>query len=315
VLVTGGAGFIGSHLVDRLVEEGDQVTVVDNVSTGLLDHLQPNLRRIELVVGDLSDVLRAKRVDPARYACVFHLAANAYIPPSVANPAFDFHANVQNTFTLLEALRQAADPPRLVNVSSAAVYGNPVRLPIRETDPTVPIAPYGVSKLAGERYTAVYAQLYGIRAASVRLFSVYGPRQRKQVVYDVFQKLRSDPRRVALLGDGTQTRDLVNVADVVQALLIVATKAPGQGEVYNVASGESRSIAQLVEACCRVSGLEPEIVYSGAVRPGDADKWEVDIARLQGLGFTPSTGLEAGLRGVRDWYVAAVGSVSGGGRA
>lgn len=315
VLVTGGAGFIGSHLVERLVEGGAQVTVVDNLSTGRLEHLQAALPRIEVVVGDLSDVLRTSRINVADYTCVFHLAANAYIPPSVSNPAFDFHANLENTFALLEAVRRLPNGPRLVNVSSAAVYGNPARLPIRETDPTVPIAPYGVSKLSGERYAAVYAQLYGLRASSVRLFSVYGPRQRKQVVYDVFQKLRRDPRRVALLGDGSQTRDLVDVLDVVQALLVVATKAPGQGEVYNVASGKSHSIAQLVEACCRVCGLKPDIVYSGEVRPGDADKWEVDISRLQGLGFEAAAVLEVSLGGVRDWYAAAGGGAATGGSA
>lgn len=295
VLVTGGAGFIGSHLVDHLIAAGASVTVVDNLSTGRLDHLQTGSSNIELIVGDLGDVLRLERVRLGNYAFVFHLAANSYIPPSVANPAFDFHANLHNTFALLEALRHTPNAPGLVNVSSAAVYGNPAHLPIRETDPTVPIAPYGVSKLAGERYVGVYSQLYGVRAVSVRLFSIYGPRQRKQVVYDLFRKLRADPGRLEILGDGSQARDFTYVLDVVQALVLVATAAPNRGEVYNVASGTTHTIAELVAACCRVAGLKPEIVYTGQIRPGDAEKWEVDISLLKQLGFDPRTDLEAAL--------------------
>jgi len=305
VLVTGGAGFIGSHLVEHLVTAGATVTVVDNFSTGRPEHLQAVLPKIELVVGDLADILRLNRIRLDEYACVFHLAANSYVPPSVANPAFDFHENLHNTFVLLESLRQTPNAPLLVNVSSGAVYGNPAQLPIRETDPTLPIAPYGVSKLAGERYAAVYSQLYGIRAASVRLFSVYGPRLRKQVVYDLFGKLRGNPQRLEMLGDGSQARDFIGVLDVVQALLLVATKAPNEGEVYNVASGTTHTIAELVAACCHVCRVSPEIVYTGEVRPGDAERWEVDITRLKQLGFEPCTDLGGNLAVIRDWYAAS----------
>jgi UDP-glucose 4-epimerase len=297
--VTGGAGFIGSHLVEHLVAAGAPVTVVDNLVTGRLEHLQTVAPNVNLVVGDLGDVLRLKRIKLEEYGCVFHLAANSYIPPSVANPAFDFHANLKNTFALLEALRQTANAPGLVNVSSAAVYGNPVRLPIRETDPTVPIAPYGVSKLAAERYVAVYSALYGLRAVSVRLFSIYGPRQRKQVVYDLFCKLQANPKRLEILGDGSQARDFTYVLDVVQALVLVAAAAPNRGEVYNVASGTTHTIAELAEACCRVCGLKPEIVYTGQIRPGDAEKWTVDIGLLRHLGFAPRADLEAALAETR----------------
>lgn len=306
VLVTGGAGFIGSHLVERLVAVGAHVTVVDNLSTGRLDHLRAVLPQIELIIGDLGDILRFKRVKLDEYECVFHLAANSYIPPSVENPAFDFQANLYNTFMLLEALRHIPGVPRLINLSSAGVYGNPARLPIRETDPTVPISPYGVSKLAGERYVAVYSQIYGLQATSLRFFSVYGPRQRKQVVYDLLCKLRADPTRIEVLGDGSQARDFIYVLDVVQAMMLAATVAPGQGEVFNVASGRTHSISELVAAWCNVCGLAPEVAYTGQVRPGDAEKWVVDITRLKQLGFEPQTSLETGLTAIRGWYDATV---------
>lgn len=302
ILVTGGAGFIGSHLVESLVSIGAYVTVVDNLATGRLENLERVRSRIEVIVDDIGDLLLRRQIRVDAYDYVFHLAANPYIPPSVERPAYDFALNLQNTFTLLEALRVTPRPPRLVNTSSAAVYGNPANLPIKETDPTVPISPYGVSKLAAERYVAVYSQLYGIPATSLRLFSVFGPRQRKQVIYDLLCKLRANPYSLEVLGDGSQARDFVYVTDVVQAMCLAATAAPGRGEVYNVASGATHTIADVVNAWCRVCEVTPSINYTGRVRPGDAEKWEVDTSALKGLGFAPKVSLEAGLAGIRDWY-------------
>jgi UDP-glucose 4-epimerase len=307
-LVTGGAGFIGSHLVEHLVALGAQVTVIDKLNTGYRENLQAVEQRINFVHADLGNLLlRAAEDDGgmnlADYDYIFHLAANPYIPPSVENPVMDFETNLLNSFLLLESLRGLpAARPRLINVSSAAVYGNPARLPIHESDPTVPISPYGVSKLAAERYVAVYSQLYGLWAVSMRFFSVYGPRQHKQVVFDLFRKLRANPARLEILGDGSQARDFAYVGDVARAMTLAATAAPGQGEVYNVASGMTHTIAELAAACCRACRLEPEMIYSGQTRPGDADKWMVDVSRLQQMGFVPQVSLEAGLAAVQEWY-------------
>ncbi|MBK8021789.1 MAG: GDP-mannose 4,6-dehydratase [Chloroflexi bacterium] len=302
VLVTGGAGFIGSHLAEVLVEAGAQVTVVDNLATGATGNLAGLGSQIRLIVGDVGELLRLKRLHVSDYACIFHLAGNPYIPPSVENPAYDLRENLLNTFNLLETIREASERPKLISASSAAVYGNPVRLPISETDPTVPISPYGVSKLAGERYLAVYSQLYDIPAVSMRFFSVYGPRQKKQVVYDLLRKIEANPNDIEVYGDGTQTRDFAYVNDVARALLLAAERAPGRGEAYNVASGATYSIGQLVTTLCEVCGVTPRIHYTGSVRPGDADRWEVDMQRLTELGFVPQTSLHAGLAAIKDWY-------------
>lgn len=302
VLVTGGAGFIGSHLVEHLVSSGGRVTVVDNLATGSLGNLAGVRSHVEVIVGDMGDLLQRQQIRVDAYDYIFHLAANPYIPPSVERPAYDFALNLQNTFTLLEALRAAPHPPRLVNTSSAAVYGNPATLPIKETDPTVPISPYGVSKLAAERYVAVYSQLYGIPATSVRLFSVFGPRQRKQVIYDLLRKLRANPQSLEVLGDGSQARDFVYATDVAQAMCLAATVAPGRGEVYNVASGATHTIADVVDTWCRICKTTPNISYSGRVRPGDAEKWEVDISALKALGFVPRVSTKAGLASIQEWY-------------
>lgn len=306
VLVTGGAGFIGSHLVEQLVASDAQVTVIDNLATGDLANLQAVRSQIHLVVDELGDLVRGQQIDLSEYEYVFHLAANPYIPPSVENPIYDFNVNLRNTLMLLEALRGIPDGPRLVNTSSAAVYGNPARLPIQESDPTIPISPYGVSKLAAERYVAVYSQIYGVRATSLRLFSAYGPRQRKQVMYDLLCKLRANPTRLEVLGDGSQARDFTYVDDVVQAMMLAATEAPCQGEVYNVASGKTYSIEEMVRILCSVCDLAPDVVYTGNTRLGDAEKWIVDITRLKQLGFEPQTSLETGLETIRGWYDATV---------
>lgn len=302
VLVTGGAGFIGSHLVEKLVNLGAQVTVIDNISTDSLDNLEAVISSVNLIVGDLGDLLSMRRLPLEDYDYIFHLAANPYAPHSVDDPVYDFRLNLQNTLLLLEALRLLPNSPRLINTSSAAVYGNPVRLPIREGDLTVPISPYGVSKLAAERYVEVYSQIYDLKASSLRLFSVYGTRQRKQVVFDLFRKIRSNPQRLEILGDGSQERDFVYVLDVVQAMLLAATQTPGKGEVYNVAGGNSITISQLVTAICSVCESEPQIIYTGSIRPGDAEKWRVDIDNLRQVGFEPDFSLREGLTIIRDWY-------------
>jgi UDP-glucose 4-epimerase len=305
-LVTGGAGFIGSHLVEHLISLGVRVTVVDSLVTGHLDNLRHVRSQIEFLQADLITILQSQCLHLEEFDCIFHLAANPYIPPSIENPAFDFHANLQTTFTLLEFLRGLEKRPRLVNVSSAAVYGNPRSLPIRETDSTVPISPYGVSKLAAECYTAIFSQIYGLHTTSLRFFSVYGPRQRKQVVFDLFAKLRANPLSIELLGDGSQMRDFTYVGDVVQSLILAATQVPGNGEAFNVATGKTHSIAELVTACCQVSGVMPRVTYTGQVRPGDAEKWSVDISALKKFGFEPQTNLLDGLTAVREWYNATI---------
>jgi UDP-glucose 4-epimerase len=302
-LVTGGAGFIGSHLVEHLVDSGSTVTVIDDLSTGRIENLHRVISQIQFDERPLEALLETPST-LLEHDVVFHLAANAYIPPSIEDPAFDYSLNLDTTFRLLEVLRTSGQPPRLVYTSSAAVYGDPKRLPIHEADPTVPISPYGVGKLAAERYVAVYSQLYGITASSVRLFSVYGPRQCKQVVYDLIDRLAREPTRLDVIGDGTQERDFVFARDVAAALALVSNTAPGLGEVYNVASGSSCSIAELVSLVCEVMELNPELVYTGTVRPGDAQRWSVDTAALFSLGYRPGMSLRDGVAATWDWYRA-----------
>lgn len=304
VLITGGAGFIGSHLTEAMVQKGMQVTVVDNFSNGFEENLaavrdQIDFHDIDIRTPDFDDFLAQHSFD-----AICHLAANAYVPPSVEDPTFDFNQNLVAPFRLLEFLRKSEQRPALVVMSSAAVYGNPVRIPIEETDPTVPISPYGVGKLALERYVSVFSQVYGLPAASLRLFSVFGPRQKKQIVYDFLRKLTATPEQLVIIGDGTQMRDLVYVQDVVQAVFTVLENGPLTGEAYNVASGSGSTTLDIGKAAAKAMRLTPEYAYTGSVRPGDADKWIASIDDISALGYSPRYSLEDGIVHVYDWFRA-----------
>lgn len=296
VVVTGGAGFIGSHLAEALFDAGAEVTVLDLKADphapGITHH------RRDIMVGPWPDV---SSID-----VIFHFAANAYVPPSVEKPLFDFENNCGATVFMLDSLRQQEWKGRLVFASSAAVYGNPAVAPVREDHPTVPVSPYGVGKLAAERYCAVFAQLYGLKIASLRLFSVYGPRQRKQVVWDLMNKIAAEGEAINIHGDGTQTRDFVYVDDVVNAAMFVAEHADMAGEVYNVGSGKQCSIHSLADTLCGIMGVEKRFDYTGVNRPGDPERFVADITRLCELGYSPAVDAAAhmadGLQAAVEWF-------------
>jgi len=300
ILVTGGAGFIGSQLVQRLAQANNRLTVIDNLSTGSLKNLEGLQSKIKFIKSDLGRALKAN-LKLQNFDIIYHLAANPYIPPSVKNPKYDFEQNLMNTFLLLEVLRETANPPCLVNVSSAAVYGNPEKLPIKEGDATLPVSPYGVSKLAAERYATVYSRLYGLKTMNLRYFPAFGPGQKKQVIFDLILKLKKNPNRLDIYGDGSQTRDFTFVDDIVTATILVGKKGVGSGEAYNIATGKSYSIKKLVKVICKVYRLKPALKYTGINRPGDTEKWEADITKIKKLGFKPAYSLEQGILKIKKW--------------
>ncbi|MEA2683058.1 MAG: UDP-glucose 4-epimerase [Chloroflexota bacterium] len=305
MVVTGGAGFVCSHLVELLVAGGARVTVIDDLRNGDEGNLATVRGDIELKVMSLDG---SNWADAARGAdLIFHGAANAYVPPSVEDPVGDFQQNLYLALSLLEWCRTTSPGTEVVLFSTAAVYGDIKQSPADESCPLEPISPYGVSKLAADRYAAVYAQLYGMRVASLRCFSVYGPRQHKQVVYDLIDRMNQGSGKLTVLGDGTQVRDLSYVEDVARGALRVALEAPLQGEPYNIGTGVATSISQLVASIGRALGVDPEASYTGSIRSGDPEVLLSDSGRLRSLGWSPEVNLDDGVRRTADWVRAQTG--------
>lgn len=308
VLVTGGCGFIAGHLTNALMNLGSKVILVDErpYTGGAAGQNIPVLFQMSVGSEAFGQFLQRE----SAFDYVFHLSARAYAADSVNAPYVDFNANLIATVNLLEQLRFLPVRPRLVFASSAAVYGNPSKLPIEEHDPTIPVSPYGVSKLAAERYVAVYARLYDMPMASLRLFSVYGPHQTKQVVFDLFKKLRASPDNLVVLGDGTQVRDFVYVKDVVRAFLTVAVRGRSDGFAYNVASGVGISMAQLAQQIVAIQEPGATITFTGKTRPGDPERWLGSNAELAALGGEPRYTFQEGIAETAEWFSSTFPSVT-----
>lgn len=307
VAVTGGAGFIGSNLVDAVLSTGCRVTVLDNLSTGFRRNLTNNAD-LESIEDDVRDRLA---VDAAFSGCdtVYHLAASVGNRKSIDDPIHDAETNVLGTINVLEAAR-AAGVRKVVVSSSAGVFGELKTLPIREDHPIEPDSPYGCTKLCEEKLALAWAKLYGLEVVCLRYFNVFGRRQRfdaygNVIPIFVFQALRGE--RLTVFGDGEQTRDFVHVNDVVAANLGAAEK-PGLTGVFNIGSGTRISIKELVRLIEKVSGLDLDVRY-GPERPGDVRDSLADISAARGaFGFAPSTDFEGNLADYVAWARDEVGA-------
>ncbi|HDN83776.1 MAG TPA: SDR family NAD(P)-dependent oxidoreductase [Candidatus Altiarchaeales archaeon] len=303
ILVTGGAGFIGSHLVDRLVEEDAEVVAIDNLKDGDLSNLDKSKDRIEFHKVDIRDFEALKKAMDG-VEVVFHLAANANVPYSVENPKYDFETNALGTFNVLK-LSLDLDVEKVIYASSAAVYGEPVYVPIDERHPLNPISPYGASKLAGERSGFAYYSTYGLKFVAMRIFNTYGERQRRYVMYDFLRKLRENPKRLEVLGTGEQVRDFCYVEDCVEAFILAAEKNVAVGDVFNIAGGNPISIRDLAYLMVKILGLDgkTEVVFTGESWKGDIVNLYADISKIKSkLGFEPKVGLEEGILRLKEWF-------------
>ena len=301
IIVTGGSGFIGSHLVEKLVELDAEVTVIDDLRNSTKENLSGIIERIEFIDSPVEDIFSEILQSSHKFKFVFHLANESYVPPSIDDPFGDLKNNVLPTLKILETIRHFCPSVFLLYVSSAAVYGEPGSLPIDEFRLPKPISPYGLSKLTAEQYVSLYSRLHSLRTSSLRLFSVYGPRQRKQVIYDFFNKLMKDPNQIEILGDGSQSRDFVFVEDVVKALLSVGCNSNFSGEVYNVGTSEMITTQELAVKISSVMNLSPQFNFTGKTRKGDPEKWLADISKIKEIGFSPEITIDTGLKIVWDW--------------
>jgi nucleoside-diphosphate-sugar epimerase len=302
-LVTGGAGFIGSHLCEELVRRGENVRVVDSLITGKRANIAL-LPRVEFIHGDLADLDVARRaVDGVEY--VLHQAAIPSVPRSVEDPIGSNRANIDASVNVLVAARDAR-VRRVVYAGSSSAYGNAEKLPKVETMPTAPLSPYALQKLVVEQYCQLFTSLYGLETVTIRYFNVFGPRQDPSSPYSgvisLFISALCDGRQPTIFGDGEQTRDFTYVANVVDGVLR-ATQAKGvSGEVINVATGGRVSLNELFKAVRDAVGSSVEPTYRPP-RAGDVKDSQADISKARRvLGYTPIVPFEQGLRNTVEWY-------------
>ncbi|MGE5357859.1 MAG: SDR family oxidoreductase [Bacteroidales bacterium] len=305
-LVTGGAGFIGSHLAAELAARGDRVRIADNLSTGKRKNLEV-VPDAEFIEGDLADFDVARRaVAGADY--VLHQAAIPSVPRSVNDPIASNRSNIEATLNVLVAARDAG-VKRLVYAGSSSAYGDTPTLPKREDMPTNPLSPYALQKLVGEQYCQMFTRLYGFETVTIRYFNVFGPRQDPGSPYSgvisLFISALVDGRRPNIYGDGEQTRDFTYVANVVDGVLRACTAAEASGETINVATGGRISLNDLFSELRTLTGADVTPVY-GDARAGDVKHSQADIGKAHRLlGYEPIVGFEDGLRRTLDWYRAS----------
>jgi len=303
-LVTGGAGFIGSNLVERLIRDGVQVRVLDNLSTGLLENLEPFRRDIDFVQGDVRDFNALQEV-MSEVEVVFHQAAEVSVPRSVEDPVETAMVNDLGTLQVLETARSAG-VKRVVLASSCAVYGDLPPLPKKEDMETRPLSPYAASKLHGETYGYLYNDLYGLETVCLRYFNVYGPKQDPSSPYSgvisIFMDKAGRAELPTIYGDGEQYRDFVYVADVVQANLLAAYKEGVSGLVINVGTGTSVTVNSLCRDISQLAGVDRDSVR-GETRPGDIRESVADISLArQMLGYEPHYSFQEGIKLTWEWY-------------
>lgn len=301
-LVTGGAGFIGSHIVEELLQEGASVRVLDNFSTGKRENLDAIHGDLEILQGDLRDphAIKAAAHD---VDWIFHLAAFISVPLSMQDPETCFAVNVAGTVSLLEAARQAG-VRKVVLSSSAAVYGNTSVFPTGEETPLQPLSPYALSKQVNEQYARLYTQIFNLPVIGLRYFNVYGPRQRFDSAYAaaicIFTRQLVNGEPITIFGDGKQSRDFIFVKDVARANLESA-RSDVAGEVFNICAGRETSLLDLLEELSQVSPRQPEVLFD-TPRAGDIYRSVGNPAKAVSiLGFRAETSLADGLASTLEW--------------
>ena len=305
-LVTGGAGFIGSHLVDRLVDIGHDVIVLDNFSTGRTKNLSRSLhhQNLKVMTGDIRKISRSfvKRLRGVDIVC--HLAAVTSVQQSVRDPVFTTEANLVGTLNVLQAAK-ALKAQRVVFASSAAVYGRPRTFPIAEDAIVSPISPYGASKAASELYLRSFVENHGIEAVSLRYFNVYGPRQTASQyagVISIFAKRALNQQPLQIFGDGSQTRDFIFVSDVVDATM-ASLEMTSKNRTFNIASGNETTVLELARVVQRITGSPTGLEFCPP-RTGDIPRSVADTARAKKeLRFEARTSLEDGLSATIGWFM------------
>ena len=308
IVITGGAGFIGSHIAERCVRGGHEVVIIDNMD----DYYSPALKKknidhvskfgtVTFIRGDITNLEFLRGVIDDNVDYVFHEAAQAGVRISVENPFKPNNINVVGTLNVLQASIDS-NVKRVINASSSSVYGKVEHLPFDEKHPTQPVSPYGVSKLAAEHYCRVFYEVYGLPTVSLRYFTVYGPRMRPDLAISIFtgKMLKNEP--ITIFGDGEQTRDFTYIDDIAAMNMRLLDTNRADGKVMNIGSENRISVNDLAKNLKGIIGSSSEINYAEAQR-GDAEHTLADVGLAKELiGYEPSVGIEEGLKGFVEWY-------------
>lgn len=294
VLILGSEGFIGGHCVSHFLKQGHTVIGADLMLTTKSQKYSYVCTAAGFEV--IRDLLIQENID-----ILINAAGSGSVPFSIAHPAEDFKANCADTLSLLELIRHHAPHTRYLHISSAAVYGNPAKIPVQEADTISPLSPYGYHKAIAEQLCTEFTRIYNLRIAIVRPFSVYGPGLRKQLFWDLYGKLSNTSEQPTLFGTGKESRDFVYVEDLVRAMALILEKGALNGEVYNIGSGLETTIEEAVALYLKALGLHTTYTFNKVVREGDPLNWKACIKRLEDLGYKPEISLAEGLTRLAAW--------------
>lgn len=291
-LIVGNKGFIGSHLFDYFSKNFEMdVWACDVVA----DYVSKKYFLIDASNSDFEEIFRYHQFD----FCI-NCSGSANVPDSLLHPARDFYLNTLNVFNLLDSIRKYCPSCKFLNISSAAVYGNPVKIPIEETSIVQPISPYGFHKWQSEILATEFHQIYGLHTCSLRVFSAYGNGLRKQLFWDLAQKMKS-AEEVVLFGSGKETRDFIHVADIALAIERICFNGSFNADIYNVGNGIEISILSAAEIMNNALGFANVIVFSGGIRPGDPLNWCADVTKIKKLNYRQTITMELGLEKYVEW--------------
>jgi len=291
ILVIGSKGFIGTHCLNFFEQKGAVVYGCDVV----VDYTSKHYFLIDATNADFKEIFEKHSFD----ICINCSGASS-VAESIQNPRRDFELNTMNVFKLLDAIRQFSPDCKFVQISSAAVYGNPVQLPVKETNELAPISPYGWHKLYSEQLCSEFVTLYNNKVAIVRPFSVYGAGLKKQLFWDVYQKIKKNIP-FQLYGTGRETRDFMHVSDLLHLIELIIEKGAFNGEVYNAANGNAISISEVVGLFASLFNCEIKYTFGNQIKEGDPLYWQADVKKIQSLNYVPKKTIEEGLKEYLEW--------------
>lgn len=293
ILITGSEGFIGQNCVAYFTQIGFEVWGVDLYNQPSQNYLYNKISRLS---DDLEEILKINQFD-----ILINASGSANVNYSMTHPIIDFESNCLDVIILLESIRKYQIACKYIHLSSAAVYGNPVSLPIREDSNTHPLSPYGWHKVISESLCKEYSSVHKVPTIIVRPFSVYGPGLKKQLFWDLFQKIKSSKGSIELWGTGSESRDFIYIDDLIRAIHILIDNANFNAELYNLASGNETSINEVIEIFINSFDSTINYKFNGNVREGDPINWRADITKISSIGFKPEISIEVGIFKLVDW--------------